>query len=212
MVLATTALLQRWYSSVAKDRDPYLLYSASNAGSLLALLAYPVAIEPVWTLGAQSTGWRWGFALYAICVILCGAAFWRGADARKAIIESETAEPPPTWRRRLFWLLLAFVPSSLLLSVTTYLTTDLAAIPLLWIIPLALYLLTFIIAFARRPGSQPYFLARWMPLVLLIVACTLVTEATEPMELLLALHLGAFFYLSLFCHSRWRRIGRRRPT
>ena len=163
VVLATTApLLQRWYARLAPHRDPYVLYSASNAGSLLALLAYPVAIEPVWTLGSQSGGWRWGFAaLWPLRRCLrhrlmaasgpVGRRRFRGASLRRA---------RAAWRRRLFWLLLAFVPSSLLLSVTTYLTTDLAAIPLLWIIPLALYLLTFVIAFARRPGAQPFFLAR----------------------------------------------------
>ncbi len=203
-VLATTSpLLQRWYARVTRNRDPYMLYSASNAGSLLALLAYPVAIEPVWALGDQSVGWRWGFGLYAICVCVCGIALWRRSDKNTTVSdERAVAEPAPSWKRRLFWLLLAFVPSSLLLSVTTYLTTDLAAIPLLWIVPLALYLLTFIVAFARAPGVQPLFLARWMPLVLLIIACTLVTEATEPMELLLCVHLGGFFFISLFCHSR----------
>ncbi len=167
VVLATTApLLQRWYARLAPHRDPYVLYSASNAGSLLALLAYPVAIEPVWTLGSQSGGWRWGFALYGLCVVACGIVLWRraGQSEGAASVERASVEPAPAWRRRLFWLLLAFVPSSLLLSVTTYLTTDLAAIPLLWIIPLALYLLTFVIAFARRPGAQPFFLragCRW---------------------------------------------------
>jgi hypothetical protein len=204
VVLATTSpLLQRWYARATRNRDPYILYSASNAGSLLALLAYPVAIEPVWTLGAQSNGWRWGFGLYALGVAACGIALWRRDNAKGTReLERTPAEPAPTWKRRLFWLLLAFVPSSLLLSVTTYLTTDLAAIPLLWIVPLALYLLTFIIAFARPPGIQPLFLARWLPLVLLVVVCTLVTEATEPMELLLFVHLGAFFFISLFCHAR----------
>ncbi|HEV8060862.1 MAG TPA: fused MFS/spermidine synthase, partial [Gemmataceae bacterium] len=205
VVLATTApLLQRWYARIATHRDPYLLYSASNAGSLLALLAYPVAIEPVWTLGNQSAGWRWGFALYGLCVVVCAMALWQQAtrSADTDSVQRRSAEPAPAWRRRLFWLLLAFVPSSLLLSVTTYLTTDLAAIPLLWIIPLALYLLTFIIAFARRGGAQPFFLARWLPLVLLVVACTLITEATEPITLLLVVHLGAFFFISLFCHAR----------
>lgn len=204
VVLATTApLLQRWYASIHRNRDPYILYSASNAGSLLALLAYPVAIEPVWTLGGQSGGWRWGFALYGLAVLACGFVLWRQTGKDGATPDKrELPESPPTWRRRLFWLLLSFVPSSLLLSVTTYLTTDLAAIPLLWIIPLALYLLTFIVAFARPPGAQPLFLARWMPLVLVIIACTLVTEATTPLGLLLFVHLAAFFFISLFCHCR----------
>ena len=78
--------MQRWYSSLNRGRDPYILYSASNAGSLLALLAYPVAIEPVWTLGSQSGGWRWGFALYGLAVLACGFVLWRQAGRDGATV------------------------------------------------------------------------------------------------------------------------------
>ncbi len=116
---------------------------------------------------------------------------------------------PPTWPQRLHWLLLAVAPSSLMLSVTGYLTTDIAAIPLLWIIPLALYLLTFAIVFARRPLLSHPFLARWQPMAVLVLMLLLLREATEPLLLVLALHVLGFFWLALVCHGE---LARTRPA
>jgi hypothetical protein len=109
------------------------------------------------------------------------------------------------WKRRLRWLLLAFVPSSLMLSVTTYLTTDIAAIPLLWMAPLALYLLTFVLAFARKELISYRLLTRWMPAVVLVLVLVLLSEATEPISLLVGLHLFGLFWISLVCHTTLAR-------
>ncbi len=160
MVSATAPLVQHWFALTGHPRahDPYFLYAASNAGSLLALLAYPFLIEPNLGLAAQSQIWRTGFLILAILVLTCGVAAWRrGRSIERSVSERSgpvTAQVGDlslaTWLR---WLILVFVPSSWLMGVTSYLTTDLAAIPLLWTIPLALYLLSFILAFAQSTAG-----------------------------------------------------------
>lgn len=157
LVLAATApLLQRWFSHSGHPdaADPYFLYAASNIGSLGLLLAFPLAIEPAAGIGSQTAIWSGGFALAAALVLGSGTLAGRFATARPAAPPPEAppgAEIPARWK----WLLLAAVPSSLLSGTTTRITTDVAAGPLFWVIPLALYLLTFILAFSRR---------RWLPL------------------------------------------------
>src|SRR5262249_22189701 len=151
----------------------------SNAGSLLALLAYPFLLERILTLRQQSLAWTVGYALLIGLAALCALALWRAPrPAVKGKAAPAAPEPLPR-ARKLRWQLLPFVPASLMLSVTTYLTTDIAAIPLLWVLPLALYLLTFVLAFAPRPLLPRALLARWMPLVVLLVVLTLLSEATE---------------------------------
>jgi hypothetical protein len=115
---------------------------------------------------------------------------------------------PLTTHQRLLWVILAFVPSSLMLSVTTYLTADIAAIPLLWVIPLALYLLSFVLVFARKPLVRQAWLVRILALGVLILALAMLAEATEPIWLLMPLHLGVFFVVALVCHGE---LARRRP-
>lgn len=205
VVLATTApLLQRWLaaSSHASGRDPYYLYAASNLGSLLALVSYPFLIEPQLSLADQRSWWSVGYALWAgLCLI--GTAFGaRAARPEKAITNNEEPESPPDRRRVGRWVLLGFVPSGLLLSVSTYLTTDIAAVPLLWVAPLALYLVTFILSFARYRVVSGRILARGMPLVVVMVVVMLLTESTDPIVVVLALHLLGLFWISLFCHTR----------
>src|SRR5262249_15290108 len=144
-VVSTTApLLQRWFAETGHPsaKDPYFLYAASNSGSMLALLAYPALVEPLLPLDRQSLVWSFGYGLCFLLIFICAATLWRG----RAPVVAEKIEPPPegaaeplTWARRLWWVALAFVPSSMLLGTTTYISTDIAPIPLLWIIPLALY-------------------------------------------------------------------------
>jgi hypothetical protein len=206
-VATTGPLLQRWFAATGHPagRDPYYLYAASNLGSLLGLLAYPLLLEPLLPLGEQ--GWAWA-AWYAAFLVLCGAcawALWRSPAPAEAKVNPGRAAvppaPPPGWPRRLRWLLLAFVPSSMLLSVTLHLSTDVAAIPLLWVVPLALYLLTFVLAFARRPLVPAATAARWLPLVALVAVLVLLSEATEPAALLIPLHLAVLGAVGLFCHT-----------
>lgn len=207
-VVATSGpLLQCWYAQTraASAGDPYFLYAASNAGSLLGLLCYPLLLEPLLPLADQGRVWTAGYLALLLLIGGCAVAVWRS--------ERPAAQGEATFRLRVGfregrWVLLAFVPSSLLLSVTTYLTTDVAAIPLLWVVPLALYLLTFIAAFNRWPPLPLTFLARWAPLVVLVVTLAMLTEATEPVWLLVPLHLLALVWLGLVCHGQ---LARERP-
>jgi hypothetical protein len=205
LVSTSAPLLQRWFagSQHPSSDDPYYLYAASNLGSLAALLAYPLLVEPLLPLAGQGRLWKAGYLVLLLLTAGCALWFWKAtAPAPIKNLATEPSRPAPlTVKRRLYWLLLAFVPSSLMLSVTTYLTTDISAIPLLWVLPLALYLLTFVLAFARKQWISPLFLARWMPAVVLIVLLVLLSEATEPILLLLAVHLLGLFWISLVCHT-----------
>ena len=107
------------------------------------------------------------------------------------------------------WIVLALIPSSLLLSVTTHLTTDIAAIPLLWLIPMGLYLLTFTIVFSQQKLLPHAFVVRWLPLAAIIVLIALLSEANDPMPLVMGLHLAGFFWLALACHGE---LSRTRPA
>src|SRR5262249_38296071 len=145
---ANGPLLQAWFSRTDHPaaNNPYFLYAASNIGSFLALLAYPVAIEPFVRLGDQTVGWSVGFIVLILLVAAAGAMLWlapaRTAQAFAAELETDA---PPTLRDGLTWVVLAAIPSGLLVAVTAHISTDVAAVPLLWVVPLALYLLTFVI-------------------------------------------------------------------
>jgi len=216
-VLSTTGpLLQRWFSQTghASSGDPYFLYAASNLGSLLALGSYPLWLESAFDLNTQTRLWQGVFGGLILLVGGCGWWFARAqADpAQTTSTSSRTAQagefpatdvvPARSWSRRGFWVLLAFTPSSLLLGVTTYLTTDIASIPLLWVIPLSLYLLTFVLAFARRHYLPPALIHRLLPVLGVILVFTIVCRATEPTWFLLLINLLFFFTAALACHGR----------
>lgn len=148
VVSAQAPLMQRWFAADARAGDPYYLYAASNLGSFAGLISYPALVEPNLPLAAQSWGWTAGYALLVLLVSASAAARWHGRAADPASDAAVTDEPRPTWRRQLHWLLIAAVPSGLMLSTTTHLTTDIVAMPLLWVLPLGLYLLSFVIAFS----------------------------------------------------------------
>lgn len=203
-VSATSPVLQKWFAGTKGRRapDPYFLYAASNAGSLLALLSYPAWIEPSLRLAQQSKLWFCGYG--ALVVLVAGGAVrsWRSAaspaDAPPKAVE---APPKPVVARRARWVLLAFVPSSLMLGVTTYLSSEIAAVPLMWIVPLAIYLLTFVLVFARRQLFSRPMLARALPIVMMPLVLALNMQATEPIGWLMLLHLAAFFIAAMLCHG-----------
>jgi hypothetical protein len=208
-------LLQRWFAATRRDaaRDPYFLYAASNAGSLLALLAYPLALEPLFTLRRQSQLWSCLYAALFLLVALCTIALWRAIsrrvqttddqvthDATAAIDDDETDKL--TNRRRALWVLLAFVPSSLMLGVTTYIATDIASLPLLWVVPLSLYLVTLVIAFARTRSTRRRRIEIVVPGVALLFLLAYLSGATQPVWFLIFIHLLFFFVAALLCHGR----------
>lgn len=216
VVSTTGPLLQRWFSQLGhkSSGDPYFLYAASNLGSLLALGSYPLWLESAFDLNTQTRLWQFVFGGLILLVGGCGWWFARAQErpahlsfasspaAHAGKIPSTEAMPAGSWARRGFWVLLAFTPSSLLLGITTYLTTDIASFPLLWVVPLSLYLLTFVFAFARRQWLPPALLHRLLPILGVVLVFTIVCRATEPTWLLLSINLLFFFTAALVCHGR----------
>lgn len=223
-VLSTTApLLQKWFSSLehASARDPYFLYAASNVGSMLALLGYPVMIEPYFPLKGEqwlSQSWMWslGYAGLLTLVAVCGwmvrrpsphaaVKVRRDAPAGQAAI----VDSPPNSSTYLRWIALAFIPSSLMLGVTAYITLNIAAIPLLWVIPLALYLLSFILVFAKWPSVVHRAMVVIMPLAILLIVLSLMPSGvTVRFWVIILLHLATLFVVALVCHGE---LARSRP-
>ena len=147
LVSAQAPLMQRWYAADPASSAPWALYAASNLGSFGGLIAYPLLAEPLLSASGQSIGWSVGYALLVVLVAICA---WSRKDTADTALVQQTQGPAEVigWKRIMLWLVLAAVPSGLMLSTTTHLTTDLFAMPLLWVIPLGLYLLSFSVAFA----------------------------------------------------------------
>jgi hypothetical protein len=204
---ATAPLLQRWFSETTHPaaRDPYFLYAASNAGSLMALLAYPLAVEPLMSLRVQRMVWSGGYIALAALVLLCAVVTSRSLRTAAPIIGGDDPRTVAIGRR-LRWLLLSFVPSGLLLAVTAHISTDIAAFPLLWVVPLALYLSTFIIAFSTVATTLVPVARRVMPLVVLPVVLMMLAQGTASLWFVLPLHLLAFTSLALLCHTELARL------
>jgi len=224
-ISASAPLLQAWYAQCGgrSARDPYFLYAASNLGSLAGLAAYPLLIEPRLPLALQRQCWSAGYGLLVALFGACAAAVWiagrRAAavtepaapsEAENAVqVETDTSLPagfhaPVTWLRRLWWLALALVPSALLMGVTTHLSVDMPSMPLLWAIPLGLYLLSFIMVFARWPILKWLWLLRFFQAAGIAgAAATVYFESMETQYVVLvgALHLAAFFLTALVCHG-----------
>jgi hypothetical protein len=197
-VASTAPVLQRWFSATGHraGADPYFLCAASNLGSMSALLAYPTLIEPLVHLADQLRWWSIGYVVLIGLVALCGM-FVKSQPKASPVVPMERIAA----RRRLRWILLALVPSSLLLGTTTFITTDIAAVPLLWVVPLAIYLLSFILVFMPRPPLPHRLMRRLQPVVILGVALVMLGHLAQPVGLVLALHLAALFVSSMVCHG-----------
>jgi hypothetical protein len=203
IVSAQAPLMQRWYALETARGDPYPLYAASNLGSFAGLLSYPLIVEPLMTLEQQS--WLWT-ALYAFLVLLVAGCAWTvPADAVEVV--PETVSPPPTRREILHWVIIAAVPSGLMLSTTTHLTTDIVAMPLLWALPLGIYLLSFVIAFASRRGFAD-FVTMLAPLIILIAGGLAFSGGTNNAILGAGLGLILLFTVAVALHTE---LFRRRP-
>ena len=202
VVSAQAPLMQQWFAAHRQAGDPYPLYAASNLGSFAGLLAYPLAVEPLLPLGEQSRYWALGYGALVVLVALAGLAR-RTAPAPAAIAATSGAEagPAPDARRILVWLALSAVPSGLMLSTTTHLTTDIFAMPLLWVIPLGLYLLSFSIAFAEKRR-----LAGWMtaaaPVVIAAAGALAMLGSARPSMIAVAASLILLFVVAVALHAR----------
>jgi spermidine synthase len=205
---ANGPLLQAWFARTGhpQAKDPYFLYAASNVGSFLALLAYPFVIEPFTRLPQQTMGWTVGFCALILMIGLCGVFLLRSRDALPDIATDDAA--PPTFRDALIWIALAAVPSALLIAITAHISTDVAAAPFLWVVPLALYLATFVIAFQSRPILPHRFVTFIAPLAVIMLVVSLALGAADQIVVLIALNLVGFFILALMCHGE---LARRRP-
>lgn len=200
---ATAPLLQAWFARVRSNSpdgaNPYVLYAASNLGSFLALLAYPILIEPGATLTGQRLGWTAGYGVFVVLLAGLGLLISRGPGAA-ATTEPVEAGPAIAWRQKARIVLLGAIPSSLMLGVTAHLSTDVASAPFLWVAPLALYLLTFVIAFQAKPVI-PYVITSMVAAALLAVSMGLIAFKTGEWTVMLAMSLLTFFFVALFCHQ-----------
>ncbi len=237
-ISTTNPLVQRWLADTDHPaaRDPYFLYRASNLGSVIGLLGYPLLVERELTLDTQGIVWSVGYGLLLILVLASAVMLWR--SPRPSVAEGEeaaeplagdpvsgggspqTADPslvaePREERlalvRRLRWIGLTFVPSSLMLGVTAFITTDITPIPLLWVIPLSLYLFSFVVVFSpsqRMPDLIHKVMVGTLPVMMAVLVLTILIELRNPYWLLILLHLLGFFVVAMVLHGE---VARDRP-
>jgi len=209
---ANGPLMQAWFvrTDHPSVRDPYFLFAASNVGSFLALISYPIAVEPFLRLGEQTWLWTVGFYVLILLIAACGVLLLRSTNLLPAAATADSEEAAPlTWRDRLTLVALAAVPSGLLLGVTLHISTDAAAVPLFWVVPLAIYLLTFVIAFQSRPVVAHALVVKAFPFVIVALAAVMVITPFSTIVGIASVHLSAFFAIALLCHGE---LARRRPA
>ena len=217
---ASTPILQKWFSHSGDPaaNDPYFLYAASNAGSLAGLLTYPFVLEPTLHLTTQSKMWSYGYVLLFLLACGCAAIIWRVPQTlmqpehqlgEQATSDETGEDARPSIKRRFRWIVLAFVPASLTLGFTTALTTEMPAIPLFWVLPLAFYLLSFIFVFARKPLISHDWLIRRLPFLILAATFPIVSQWKLPILLWIPLDLLTLFSVGLVCHGE---LARSRPS
>ena len=214
VVSASAPMLQKWFSQTQhkSSSDPYFLYVESNLGSIIALLGYPFLIEPNFRLIEQSGLWKIGYMLLITFTIGCAIVLWKSPNLI-AVSEPEKKSTNdalliPSMKQKILWILLAMAPSSLMLSVTTYISTDIASAPLLWVIPLTIYLLSFVIVFSKKPIFSHELMVRIMPIMVLPVMIYILSEQSKAIWLTMLLHLLTLFTASMVCHGE---LARTRP-
>ncbi|HEX5107720.1 MAG TPA: fused MFS/spermidine synthase [Vicinamibacterales bacterium] len=202
--------VQTWFSrtGIAGSDNPYVLYAASNAGSFAALLAYPALVEPIFRLASQKTLWSAGYALLIACIAVSAWLAARATSPPGTADAAAVATASPAARDRLVWFVLAFIPSSVMLGVTTFISTDVAAVPLLWIGPLTIYLLTFVLAFSGGGTRLTEVASQRMALPLSAVLFLMLAGISFPIGPTVALHFITFFAVAMTCHGM---LASRRP-
>src|ERR1700675_940176 len=200
---ANGPLLQAWFarSGLGQAENPYFLYAASNIESLLALFAYPFAAEPFSTLSFQGSIWRSGYYLLIALIALCGSLVFFRREGEAVLPRAQSTEAAPVFGRMAYWVALAFVPSALMIAATTHITTDVAAAPFLWVLPLSLYLISFILVFSQRRFVQQATWIKLQPFLLALIVLTLALDIRTSLTVDVALHLLTFFVTAMICHG-----------
>jgi spermidine synthase len=208
LLLSTTSpLLQAWYVAAKPGAVPYRLFALSNFGSLLALLSYPVFVEPIFTTHGQAYGWS---GIYAVFAFICAAVAWqamRAAPRETRVVVDTTPVSPPTWTIRITWTALAACASTLLLAISNHLSSNVAPIPFLWVLPLAVYLLSFILCFERENVYN-----RGVFLPLLVVAldgaayAIYANEGNLSIAWAIPTFVAALFVCCMVCHGELARL------
>jgi hypothetical protein len=209
---ANNPLLQAWFVRTGHPNgpDPYFLYASSNIGSFLALLSYPVLLEPMFTLRTQNLIWTGGYGLLIVLIGACGVLLLRSPiSAAVDVLAVDADTPPPPWKLRARWIFLAAVPSGLLIAVTAHISTDVAAAPLLWVLPLSLYLLTWVLVFQSRPLLPHKWMLLLQPLAIAGVIVLLAVGGEQNLLMTLGGHLLCFFIIAMACHGE---LARTRPA
>ena len=203
---ASAPLVQGWFAASGHRHadNPYVLYAPSNLGSFAALIAYPVAIEPYLTLKQQTQFWATGFAGLAVMIAAASLLVTR----RPILDRRYTTAAVATAGQRLAWMALAAIPVGLVISVTSYITTDVASAPFVWVVPLALYLLTFVATFRETPWLSRHTIASLVPFPIAILSISLLSGERQFWLLFALVNLLGFFLLALLCHGE---LYRRRP-
>jgi hypothetical protein len=209
---ANNPLLQAWFvrSGHPNGPDPYFLYASSNIGSFLALLSYPVLLEPMFTLRTQNLIWTGGYGLLIVLIAACGVLLLRSPmSAAVDTLAADSDAPAPAWSLRARWIFLAAVPSGLLIAVTAHISTDVAAAPLLWVLPLSLYLLTWVLVFQSRPLLPHRWMLMIQPVAIAGVILLLAVGGEQNLLLTLGGHQLCFFVIAMACHGE---LARTRPA
>ena len=198
---ATAPLIQYWFARKYPDRNPYKLYAVSNAGSLIGLLSYPIFFDPLFGVNDLSMLWGLGFLILIITVTIGRSSFSKSEDIKK-VDDAEKQDEAINKKQIAIWVLLAFIPAALLPGITRYLTTDITPMPMLWVIPLALYLLSFIFAFK---GDKGFFTLKFSLFIQSVIIYMIVSAYIMGFyfytPLMFALHILLFYFSSLICHK-----------
>jgi hypothetical protein len=209
---ANNPMLQAWFVRTGHPNgpDPYFLYASSNVGSFLALLSYPILLEPMFSLRTQNLLWTGGYGLLILLIAACGVLLLRSPDVAVSSTNDDQANAPaPSWALRARWIFLAAVPSGLLIAVTAHISTDVAAAPLLWVLPLSLYLLTWVLVFQSRPLLPHWLMLLLQPVAIAGVIILLAIGGEQNLLLTLGGHQLCFFIIAMACHGE---LARTRPA
>lgn len=209
LISPNSPLLQRWYALTGKGKHgrPYFLYSASNIGSLFGLLTYPFLIEPRWTLTEQFQNFKLGYMVVGLGLACAAILLVKSATVSENKTEETNDTLPPTRRDKLTWMLYAGAPSALMLGVTANLTSNIAPIPLLWVIPLSFYLLTYTLGFSEKLKVTSQQLSRLLPIFATPLLLPIILESSSPLVEIASFHLVVFFLAAWMCHRRLAEIA-----